>query len=622
MTSTITKFNFKAGMTREGTSYSNEGTWYDGDMVRFRYGYVENIGGWTKVNSTAFVGVARFLHPFQTLDSESFMFMGTTAKVYLEIGGDLKDITPLRATSSLGTDPLTSDGAGSGVITVTDTTHGAEAGDYVTFSSATAFDGLTTDDLNKEHVITETPDANSYKVDTGGSATAGSVSGGGSSISAEYQISVGLDATVGGTGWSAGTWGTLSWGEASGALAGQTLRLWFADSFGEDLVFNIADEGIYYWDASLGTSTRAVELSTISGASDVPTVARKILVSEVDRHAIAFGSNPLGSAAQDPLMIRWSDSENLADWTPTTINSSGSIRLSQGSEIVTALRTKRETLVWTDTSLHSFQFIGPPYIFGTSLLGDNVTITGPNSMAVVNDAVYWMGHDGFYQYDGMINDLPCPVRAYVFDDFNKSEAYKVATGTISGHTEIWWFYPSASSTENDRYVCYNYLDNVWTFGTLARSAWSDATSGIRAFPQATSTDGFMYDHETGLDDGSTEPASYINSYAESADFDLEDGYQFVLVRRVIPDITFSGSTNADPEVTFSLKTKDYPGIAVSETVTGDTVRTASSPVELYTKSLPMRARGRSAVVRVENTTTGVKWRLGAPRIEARPDGRR
>lgn len=620
--SQIVKLNISPGISKEGTEYSNEGSWFDGDMVRFRYGYVESIGGWTKAIDAAFAGIGRFLHSFLTLDSENFMFIGTTVKIYLDNTGSLTDITPIRATNSLGTDTLTSGAVSTGIVTVTDTAHGATVGDYLTISGATTFDGLTTDQLNAEHVVVEVLTANTFTIDTGGVATSGATAGGGASISAEYQITSGLDSAVLGSGWTAGSWGELTWGEASGAIADRGLRLWFADSFGEDLVINIADGALYYWDASGGSSARAVDMTTLSGASNVPTSARKVLVSEADRHIIALGATTLGTSIRDPLLIRWSDSESATDWTPTTINSAGDIRLSQGSEIVTGYRTKRETLVWTDKSLHSLQFIGPPYVFGSALIADNVSIAGPNAVGVLNDVVYWMGHENFYRYDGVVSTLECPVRRYVFDDINKEQSYKIAGGTLASETEIWWFYPSDGSDENDRYVLYNFVEETWSVGTLGRSAWTDGTTGIRSFPQATSTDGFMYNHESGCDDGSTSPVTAVASYAESSDFDIGDGYQFMLVRRIIPDITFSGSEASSPVVTFSLTAKDYPGLAANDTETGTVTRTSASPVELYTKTIPLRARGRSAVVKVENNTVGVKWRLGAPRIEMRGDGRR
>jgi len=618
----LSKLVFKPGINREGTNYSNEGGWHDGDKIRFRYGYVEKLGGWVKAAQEQIVGTARKLLDFVTLSSESLLFIGTHKKVYLEDSGALNDITPIRRTVTLGTDPLTTDAAASGVITVTDPGHGASVGDFVTFSGATAFDGLTTDDLNKEHEVTVVVNSSSYKVDTGGTASAGSVAGGGSSLEAEYQINIGLDLTVLGPGWGAGTWGRFTWGSGAGSLAGQTLRLWFADNFGEDLIFNLADGNIYYWDASTTVSSRAVLLSSLSDANNVPTVARKLLVSETDRHVLAFGANPIGSADQDPLLIRFSSQESLTDWEPRATNTAGDIRLSQGSEIVTAVRTSRQILVWTDSSLHSIQFIGPPFTFGTALLGDNVRIAGPNAVISVNDLVFWMGQDNFYLYDGRIQPIPCTVSQYVFSDLNRNQSFKIYAGSLASQNEIWWFYPSADSDENNRYVIYNYGEKVWYYGNLARTAWNDRGAGQRSFPQATGDDDYLYDHENGNDDGSTEPASAITSFVQSSNFDIGDGDQFMLIRRVLPDLTFTGSTAASPAVDFIMQSRDFTGDDFTESPEGTVTRSVTTPVEQYTDQVFLRARGRQMSLKVQSDTLGVKWRIGAPRLDARPDGRR
>ena len=422
----FTKLQFKPGINREGTRYSNEGAWFDGNYIRFKYGYVERIGGWRKVNSTAFDGTIRKLHNFVTLSSLNLLFMGGNEKVYLEESGTLNDITPIRSTVSLPSNPInTSGGAGSGVVTVTTSSaHGAAVGDYVTFASLTAVDGLTTDNLNKEHVVVSVPSTTTFTVNTGGSATSGSVAGGGSSGTAAFQLNIGLDSTVLGPGWGAGTWGRFTWSSSAGSLAGQTLRLWFADDFGEDLIFNVADGQLFYWDATNGVGTRAINLADKDGANEVPSVARKVLVSEVDRHVLCFGANPIGSADQDPLLIRWSSQESAVDWFPSSTNTAGDLRLSQGSEIITAVRTSRQILVWTDHSLHSVQFSGAPYTFGTALLADNIRIAGPNTAISVNDIVFWMGQENFYVYDGRIQPLPCSVRDYVFSDLNTQQSFK------------------------------------------------------------------------------------------------------------------------------------------------------------------------------------------------------
>lgn len=620
----LTKLTFRPGISREGTNYSNEGGWFDGDKIRFRSGYVERIGGWIRINGTPFIGTCRKLHDFVTLESQNLLFMGTHKKTYLEDSGTLYDITPIRRTVTLDSNPLQSETAGTGLVRVTDVDHGAVLGDFVTFSGATAFDGLATGDLNKEQEVVSVINPSTYIVDTGGTAASGTVSGGGASVVAAYQINVGLDTTVLGPGWGSGTWGRFTWGSASGALGGQTLRLWFGDNFGEDLIFNVADGSIFYWDATGDVTTRGVLLSSLPGASDVPVVARKVLISETDRHVLCFGANPIGSTEQDPLLIRWSSQENPTDWTPLPTNTAGDIRLSQGSEIVTALRTSRQILVWTDRTLHSIQFLGPPFTFGTAMLGDNVRIAGPNAAVAVNDLVFWMGQENFFQYDGRIQAIPCSVRDYVFGDINRNQSFKFHAGSLASQNEIWWYYCSADSDEIDRYVVYNYLEQVWYYGTLSRTAWNDRASGQRSFPQAAGTDNFLYDHEYELDDGSTEPASPINAFVQSADFDIGDGQNFMFINRIIPDLSFSGSTAATPEVEFTMTARNYNGRAAGDgSDAEDVVRTSIiSGQDNYTNQLFMRLRGRQMALKVGSDALGVKWRLGMPRLDMRPDGRR
>tara|TARA_R110001592_G_scaffold283483_1_gene551437 strand:- start:783 stop:2651 length:1869 start_codon:yes stop_codon:yes gene_type:complete len=620
----LSKLQFKPGINREGTNYSNEGGWFDGDKIRFRNGLPERIGGWVRVSNTQVTGTPRKIFDFVTLTSQNLLFIGTEQKVFLENAGTFSDITPIRSTVSFGANPLnTSGGAGSGVVTVTtQAAHGAITGDFVTLASLTTTDGITAAQLNIEHTITSVPSTTTFTITTAGSATSGGTAGGGSSGTAAFQINVGINTTVLGAGWGAGTWGRFTWGSSSGSLAGQTLRLWAADNFGEDLIFNIADGTIFYWDATNGTSTRAVALTSLTGASDVPTKARKILISDVDRHCIAFGANSIGSDVLDPLLIRFSSQEEPQNWTPSATNTAGDLRLSKGSEIITAVQTSRQILVWTDQSLYSMQFLGPPFTFGVSMLGDNIRIAGPNTALAVNDVVFWMGQENFYLYDGRIQAIPCSVRDYVFGDMNNQQSFKFHAGSIGSQTEIWWFYVSSGATEVDRYVVYNYGQKVWYYGTLVRTAWNDRASGLRSFPQATGADFYLYDHENGLDDFSTGSAVAINAFVESSDFDIGDGQQFMLVRRILPDLSFSGSSAGSPAALFTVKSRDFSGDNFIESPSGSVVRTATSPVEQYTDKIDLRARGRQMAIRVENTAVGVNWRLGAPRLDARADGRR
>ena len=620
----LSKLQFRPGINREGTNYSNEGGWFNGDKIRYRNGYVERIGGWVRVSNNKFTGIARKIFDFVTLASANLLFIGTEQKVFLEDSGTFNDITPIRSTVTLGTNPITTTGgASSGVVTVTtQAAHGAITGDFVTLASLTATDGITAAQLNTEHKITSVPSDTTFTITTAGSASSGSTAGGGSSGTAAFQINIGITTTVLGTGWGAGTWGRFTWGSASGSLSGITLRLWAADNFGEDLIFNVMNGSIYYWDATNGTSTRAVELSSLTGASDTPTIARKVLVSDVDRHIIAFGANIIGTNTQDPLLIRFGSQESLTDFTPTATNTAGDLRLSKGSEIITAVQTSRQILVFTDQSLYSMQFLGPPFTFGVSMLADNIRIAGPNTALAVNDVVFWMGQENFYLYDGRTQAIPCSVRDYVFNDMNNQQSFKFHAGSIASQTEIWWFYCSSGSTEIDRYVVYNYGQQVWYYGTLVRTAWNDRASGLRSFPQATGTDLYLYDHENGLDDYSTGSQVAINAFVESSDFDIGDGQQFMLLNRILPDLSFNGSTAANPAALFTIRSRDFGGDNFTESPSDSAIRTATSPVEQYTDKIDLRARGRQMSIRVENTAVGVKWRLGAPRIDVRADGRR
>jgi len=508
---------------------------------------------------------------------------------------------------------------GDATLTVHDPSHGSSTGDFVEFESVSGLTSQLNTDIGNSgvpHVITSVT-TDTYTLELANPAD-GDYSEQGQA-SAFYLLSTGLATTILGPGWGAGTWGRFTWGSGVPSLAGETLRIWFADNFGEDLIFVNADGQIFYWDASSGVNTRAIPIQSLSGSNETPVVARKILVSEADRHVIAFGTNALGSTIQDPLLIRFSDQENPADWNPTATNTAGDLRLSQGSEIITAVRTSRQILVWTDSSLHSLQFIGPPFTFGTALLGDNIRIAGPNAALSVNDTVYWMGQSNFYMFDGRIQPIPCSVRDYVFSDINSQQSFKVFAGSLGSANEVWWFYPSAESEENDRYVVYNYAENLWYYGTLARTCWNDRASGQRSYPQATGADGYLYDQERGLEaDGSP-----LESFITSSDFDIGDGDQFMLIRRLLPDLSFRGSTADNPEVDFTVTAKNFSGAVIDDEASGTVVRqTLIGGTHDYTDQLYMRARGRQLALKVESDTSGVQWRLGAPRLDARPDGRR
>ena len=621
----LTKLQFRPGINREITAYSNEGGWVDCDKIRFRFGYPEKIGGWEKYGSAAYLGSARALHNWIALDGSNYLGVGTHLKYYIEEGQAFNDITPIRATTAAG-DVTFAATNGSTTLTVSDTTHGAQENDFVTFSGAVSLGGVVTADvLNAEHQITRIVNANSYEIELTAAANASDTGNGGASVVGTYQINVGLDTTVGGTGWGAGTWGRDGWGEAdsSGLTTTNEMRLWSHDNFGEDLIINPRDGAIYYWDKSSGLATRAVEIGTLGGASQTPVIAKQILVSDQDRHVLAFGCNPQGSAVQDPLLIRFSDQESITEWNATATTTAGDLRLGSGSTFVQALETKREILVWTDTSLSSLRYIGPPFTFGLQQLSSNITIMGPNAAVATEDFVFWMGIDNFYVYAGQTQQLPCSVKDKVFLDFNLNQTEKVYAGINSEYGEVIWLYPSDTNAvvnggdgQNDRYVIYNYNEKVWYYGSIRRSAWLDR--GTRSYPIAAGG-GYLYNHELGYDNDGVA----MNSFIESAPMDIGDGDKFLYVRRVIPDLTFNGSTNlSSPQATFTIKTRDFPGQSFSDDSAGTVTRTSSSPVENFTNQLYMRARGRSFALKIESEALGARWKLGSPRIDLREDGRR
>ena len=638
----LQKLQFQPGINKETTSYSNEGGWFDCDKVRFRQGYPEKIGGWSKIGVKSFLGSCRALWPWRTLNLDDFLGVGTHLKYYIESGEGYYDVTPIRLTTGAG-DVTFAATNGSSVITVSDPSHGAVVNDFVTFSGAASLGGtITAAVLNQQYQINQIVDSSTYKViarevasidsiTTGGqytptpvNANASDSGNGGGSIVGVYQINVGLDTSVTGNGWGAGAWGRSTWGSAATVdLVTDTLRIWTHDNFGEDLIINDMDGGIYYWDASAVNSLTnpAVAISSLAGADLAPTIAKKVIVSDVDRHVIAFGCDPLDNiGTQDPLLIRFSDQESVVDWRPSTTNTAGDLRLGSGSKIVTAIETRQQILVFTDVSLHALQYIGPPFTFGINMISENVTIRSPISVVAVEDTVYWMGKNEFYVYNGGVQTLPCSVRDYVFSDFNTTQAEKCFGAVNSSFSEVWWYYPSANSDNNDRYVVYNYLQNIWYYGNLIRTAWVDR--GVNETPIAASRDGYLYNHEVGFDDGSTNPASPIVAYIESSQFDIGEGDQFSFVRRLIPDITFRNSTAETPTATFTVKARNFPGGAYLQDKSKGVEKTASVPVEQFTQDAHIRLRGRSIAIKVDSSATGTGWRLGSPRIDVRSDGRR
>jgi hypothetical protein len=620
----LKKLIFKPGVNRENTRYTTEGGFYECDKIRFRQGTPEKIGGWTRISNNSFLGLCRSLWNWVTLGALNLLGVGTNLKFYIERGGEYFDITPLRGTATL-TNPFTATN-GSSIITVADTAHGALNGDFVTFSGATGLGGnVTATVLNKEYQITYV-DANSYTITVAVVANATDAAGspGGGTVTAAYQLNTGPAVSTPLVGFGSGPWGFGPWGTGLSSL--DSLRLWSQRNFGEDLVFGPRGGGIYYWDADGGVTTRAVNLNTLPGASDVPIIQNYIFISDTFRFVFAFGCNDYGLSTQDPMLVRWSDQEDAVNWTPAATNQAGSVRLSDGSRIVTATQTRQEILVWTDSSLYSFQYLGPPYVWGTSLLASNMSILSPNATATASGVTYWMGIDKFYRYDGRVQTLRCDLRQYIFNDFNPAQAEQVCCGTNEGFNEVWWFYCSANSTAIDKYVVYNYVEDIWYYGTLGRTAWLD--SGLREYPVAATYSNNIVEHENGLDNNQTSTAVAINAYIQSSEFDIDDGHNFGFIWRIVPDLTFRGSTTASPQVTMTL----YPlqnsgsGYNTPASVGGESyatvTRTATIPVEQYTGQIYVRVRGRQLAMKIESNQLGATWQLGAPRIDIKQDGRR
>ena len=633
----LSKLQFKPGVNREITAYSNEGGWFDIDNVRFQKGYPEKIGGWQKRSTNSFLGTCRALHPWVSLSRDQYVGVGTNLKYYIDEGGFYNDVTPLRLTTSAGAITFAASN-GSSELTVSHSNHGAVVNDFVTYSGAASLGGvITADVLNQEYYVTEVIDTGSYKIKarTAGTsisditvngqlsptlvtANSSDSGNGGGSVVGAYQINTGLDIGVSGAGWGAGTWSRGTWGSSSSdAIITNTLRLWSHDNFGEDLIMNVRDGDIYYWDETNTLSTRGVDITTLAGSDSAPTVAKQILVSDRDRHIIAFGcdteANP---GVQDPLAIRFSSQESLTDWASTATNTAGELRLGSGSEIVTAVETRQQILVYTDESIYAMQFLGPPFTFGVNLVSENITTMGPLSAVAVEDNVFWMGLEEFYVYGGTVQRLPCTVRDFVFDDINLNQREKIVASTNTAFSEVWWFYPSASSSTNDRYVVYNYEQQVWYYGTMARSFWMDR--GIFDQPIAAGPNNYLYSQETGFDDD----GSALTAYIESSQVDIGDGDQFAFIKRMIPDLTFRGSTAGSPSANITVKTRNFPGGNYLQSTSSAVTKSASVPVEQFTDQVHLRLRGRSFAMRVESTASGVGWRLGSPRLDVRPDGRR
>ena len=622
----LTKFQFKPGINKEETDYSNEGGWVDGNKIRFRKGRVEKIGGWEKASPNTYLGSARALHSWISLGSSRFLGLGTTSKYYIESGGIFNDVTPIRATTTNGIVFAATNG--SAIITATDSDHGAVVGDSVTISGAATLGGLITATvLNQEQVITAVPTVNTYTFTATATANGSDTGNGGSGVDGAYQINVGLDEYVSSTGWGANNWGAGTFGSSSAISASGQLRLWTHDNYGEDLIINPRGGGIYRWKENNGLSTRALELSGISGANLVPTVGLQVITSETDRHLIVLGADPIVDGARtgaiDPMLVAFSDQENELQFEPLASNTAGDLRLSSGSLIIGGLKSRQEVLIWTDTSLYSMTFIGPPLTFAVNLINEGAGLVSPKAAINAPAGVYFMSKNAFYNYNGAVQKLPCTVQDYVFSDLDLGQAFKCHATLNSAFSEVWFFYPSIEdgTGEISRYVIYNYEENSWSIGSLIRYAWLD--TGIEDKPLATtsvSSSNYLYSHETGFND---DTESMDNVFVESADLDVGDGENFAFVKKVIPDIKFVSTTGTDqtPAINFVLKQRNY---------NGDSLTTASTTQVTDTSTYAsLRSRSRQVVLRFESdddnsesNRKNYKWRLGATRLDVSPSGRR
>jgi hypothetical protein len=736
----LQKLEFRPGLNREGTDYANEGGWYDGDKIRFRSGFPEKIGGWSRLSNNTYLGVARALWNWQAIDSSNYLGVGTNIKYYIEKGSTYNDITPYEFIDTLAAPFTATTGSSTIIVTTTLLDHMPSVGDYVVFSSAAGLGGnITAAVLNQEYIVLTIPSTTTYTISAKSPTTglpvlanSSDVGNGGATVTASYQVPVGLNTFTLGTGWGAGPWsptitsvltdpftttngsgaitvshpshglstnnyvafsgatavggisaallnvtfiitvvdansytintngntgsvlatssasgggavtvypqfGTRGWGAAYSAGIGQQLRLWSNDNFGQDLVIAPRGGGVYYWKDSSGVGTRAVSLNTLStdegfDGDYVPNTTNQVLASAIQKFVLCFGANPYLSGTPDtdfnPMLVRWSDQLNPYQWVPAVTNQSGEFTLTNGSYIMGARATRQEILIWTDSAIYSMQYLGAPYVWGFNILMDNISIMSPNSMITVNNVTYWMGADKFYMYSGRVETLPCALRQYIFNDINKDQAFQVFAGGNEGYNEVWWFYVSNSSqgTTIDKYVIYNYVDRVWYYGSMARSAWLD--SGIRQYPMAADYNNRILYHESSVDDNAGDTALPITAYVQSSDFDIGDGHNFGFVWRILPDVNFNGSNVNQPSVTMTIKPRVNSGTPYGaannpRVTSADNYSTSQVyNIQEFTGQVYTRIRGRQLAFRIESTGLGVSWQLGMPRIDIRPDGRR
>lgn len=635
------KLQFKPGVNRDQTDYSGEGGWWECNRIRFRSGFPEKVGGWVKATSYSFLGTCRQMWNWISTYGDNFLALGTNTKLYIQtLGGPFNDITPLRSANPTYTGANTTNSIyttnGSNTVRVTLAVDPlAQVGNYVDISGATSVGGIPASELNASQLmVTAGTPANSFTFTTTTAATSTVSGGGGAAITVSFEIDTGNANATYGYGWGTGTWSRGAWSSGSTSPVNLPQRDWFLDNFDNDLVANIRNGAPYYWvrgnvpDPSVAIATRAISLQAYAtsqgyNANDVPVQVMQLMVSQQDKHLIAFGSVRYGSTVAadfDPLLIRWASQDSPGEWGPTVTNSAGFIRVSRGSRIIRALPTRQEILVFTDSHLYTLQFLGTTDVFGLQEYADNISVMSSRCMVSAANITYWMGQDKFYAYTGRVETLPCTLRNHVFMNINTDQADQVICGTNEQWNEVWWFYPTADSAWNNAYVVYNHLDQVWYYGYLDRTAWLDTP--LRHWPQGAKTDegattGYLYNHEDGVDDDGAPMEAYI----QSNDFDLDDGDQFMLTRRIIPDIDFSGSTATAPEVTLEVRSRNFPGNGFN-TNTDDTARVIQSSVDSYTGQVFLRTRARQMALKVMSDTLGTQWQLGAARLDVRPDGKR
>ena len=622
----LQKLQVAPGIDKQNTEYGAEGRWVDSDNVRFRYGQPEKIGGWEKVSSDALLGATRAILTWSSNAGVNYAMYGTNKKLYAYSEGSYGDVTPTRGTGSITQFATTS---GSKTVTVTDASHGCLIGDHVTISSVNAdIGGITQANLQNEFEILTAVDDNTYTIESPASASSSAT---GSTATATYEINSGPATSIYGYGWGASVWDSTgdsdkgTWNNTREGLTGAqeaklTAENWALDNWGEDVLAQKFDGGLYYWDTSAGLSSNVAETTTVSAA---PTKSRFMLVSGDDRHVICFGTETtIGTTTtQDNMFIRWSDQETVNTWTPSSTNTAGSQRLTSGNKIVSAVRSRGAVLIWTDTALYQMQFIGPPFTFGFKQLGDNCGAVGVDAGIDVSGKAYWMGNDSFFTFDGAVQKIPCSVQDYVFDDINKNASNEVYCASNSDFNEIVWFYPSADSLQIDRHVTFNYAENLWYTGTLSRSTWADR--GVYPNPYATEYDSsdststistiygnkdgrtFVYAQEKGVNAA----GSAMTAYIESGDIDIGDGDQLLSIARFIPDFK-----NQVGNVDLTIKSRSYP--AASQTTHGPYA------VSTSTEKQDTRIRGRQLALRVSSDATDDDWRYGTLRFDGKPDGMR